>query len=145
MVVAALRMHRQPQRDKAWNARIAAAGLKPYIRSKGKADEEDGQVELAIKPVKGRARVVLLAPPVIMRAFAQPGTTKVEAQDGQSVAVEGLHRVVDDLVMNRPAAQRVRVTGQHRVRRVGAARVEECFKASVRADQIVDAAQDRSV
>jgi hypothetical protein len=44
-----------------------------------------------------------------MLAFAQAGAAEVEAEDGESEAVERFHGVEDDFVVQRSAVQRMRM------------------------------------
>ncbi len=67
---------------------------------------------------------------VCVFAFAQAGAAEVEAKDGESEAVERLHGVEDDFVVQRSAVERVRMADHGGVRCVGRSGVEECFQAS---------------
>ena len=65
-----------------------------------------------LEPVKRSADVVDLADATRVLAFAKSRPAEVEAQHGKSEAVERFHRVEDDLVVQRPAIERVRMTHQ---------------------------------
>ena len=87
---------------------------------------------LGVEPVERRADVVDFAVAVVVFALAQSGSAEVEAQHGKAEAVQRLHGVEDDLVVQRPAEQRMRMADQRCVRRVVGARVEQRFEASRR-------------
>ena len=55
--------------------------------------------------------------------------------------LQGLHGVVDDLIMHGAAEERVGMTDQGRVGGVGLAFIEQCFEAAGGAAEIFDVAQ----
>ena len=65
-----------------------------------------------------------------MLAFAQAGAAKIEAQHGESEAVERLHGVKDDFVVQRSAVQRMRMANEGGMRCAGRTGVEQGFQAS---------------
>src|SRR5579883_1628081 len=95
-------------------------------------------MERIVEPVESGAHVVLLASPVIMLPLAQSGSAKVKAQYRQPKALKGFHRVVDNLVVHRAAAQRMRMANQRRVSRIRRTGVEQRFQPSFRAAQILN-------
>ena len=97
-------------------------------------------MEGAVEPVESCAHVILLATAVIVAALAEAGSAKVEAQDGQALGLEGLHCVVDDLVVHGSAAERMRMTEQHGVFRIRRAGVEQRFEMTGWAGEVVDGA-----
>ena len=58
-------------------------------------------------------------------AFAEAGAAEVEAQDGESKAVERLHGLEDNFVVQRSAVERVGMADDGRMGRIGRSRVEE--------------------
>src|SRR4029077_30672 len=62
--------------------------------------------------------------------LAQSCSAEVEAQHGESEAVQGFHRVEDDLVVQRPAEKGMRMAHHSGMRRVLSAGVEQGFEAS---------------
>ena len=67
-----------------------------------------------------------------MFALAQSGSAKVEAQHRETKAVQRLHGVEHDFVVQRSAKQRMRMADHRSVRRVRRSRVEQGFQASRR-------------
>jgi hypothetical protein len=137
-VVAACRADGDTETDEPFDAWISAAGAEPYVGAEREAGEEDGQVQVLLEPVEGGFDVVLFASALIVRAFAEAGAAKVEAKDGKAEGREGLHGVIDDLVVHGAAAGRVRVADEGGVRCVVAAGVEKGFEVARRAAKIVD-------
>ena len=64
------------------------------------------------QPVERGAHIVHLAMAVVVRALAQAGAAKIEAQHRQPIAVEGLHGVIDHFVVHGSAEERVRMAHQ---------------------------------
>ena len=87
-------------------------------------------MEFLIHPIECGADVVDFPVAIIVFALTQPRSAEVEAQHGKAKTVQRFHGVKDNLVMQRPAKQRVRVADDRRVRCVLSARVEQSFKAS---------------
>ena len=139
-VVASGSADGETETDEALDADVSAAGAEAYVRSEGKAGEEDGELVVVLEPAQGGADVVLLAVAVVVGSLAEARAAKVEAQDGEAKGGERLHGVVDDLIVHGSAAWRVRVADDGGVGRVGAAGVEQCFEASGGAVEIVDGA-----
>jgi hypothetical protein len=141
VVVAAFGVDGKPESDEARNARIAAADLEADPGAEGESGEEDGAMELAVEPVDGGTNVVLLAAAVIVGALAEARAAEVEAKDGETEGLEGLHGVVNDLVVQGASAQRVRMADEGGKGRVGRAGVEQSFKAAGGGAEIVDGAE----
>src|SRR5580692_1869050 len=87
---------------------------------------------LGVEPVKCGADIVDFAVALVVLAYAQSGSTKVEAQHGKPKTVQRLHGVEYDFVVQRPAEQRVRMADERRMRGVGCSRVEQRLQASGR-------------
>jgi hypothetical protein len=137
-VVTACGADGDTETDEAFDAWISAAGAESYIGAEGEASEEDGQVKILLEPIEGGFDVILFASALIVRAFAEAGAAKVEAKDGKAEGGEGLHGVIDDLVVHGAAASGVRVADDGGVGCVVAAGVEERFEVAGRAAKIVD-------
>src|SRR5208282_5474521 len=67
---------------------------------------------------------------VCVFALAQAGAAEVEAQHGESEVVERLHGVEDDFIVQRSTVERMRMTDDGSMRRVGRSGVEQGFQAS---------------
>jgi hypothetical protein len=85
-----------------------------------------------IKPIERGVHVFHLAIALIMFALAQSGSTKIKPQHGKTETVQRLHGVKDNLVVQRSAEQRMGMTDQCGVRRVGRASVQQSFQTSGR-------------
>ncbi len=122
-VMPALGGNGKTQRDEAAHARIAAADAHADICAEGKSGEQDGLVKFLIEPIECGADVILLATAIVVGAFTAAGAAKVEAQDGEAKRVQGLHGVIDHLVMHSAAAHGMRMTDDRGERRIRAAGV----------------------
>ncbi len=74
-------------------------------------------MELGVEPVQSRANIVHFAEAVVVRALAHSRSAKIETQYRKAEAVQGLHGVKDDLVMERPAVQGMGMANQSGVSR----------------------------
>jgi hypothetical protein len=94
---------------------VETTRLQRHERAKAKAGNDDGPLELGLKPGKGSLYIVAFIVAVVI-ALADAGAAKVEAEGGPSEApllvVEHLHGVVDDLVVHGAAAGWVGVAYQ---------------------------------
>jgi len=127
-VVAASGAHGDAESDEAFDARVAAAGAEADVRAEGEAGEEDGLVEAVFYPGEGGFDVILLAAAFVVYAFAEAGAAKVEAEYGNTEGGEGLHGVVDDLVVHGAAAVGVGMADERGEWSVVAAGVEKGFE-----------------
>ncbi len=75
-----------------------------------------------------------------MSALAQAGAAEVEAQDGHAEVGEGLHGVVDHLVVHGAAGGWVRVRDDGGVGGVFEAGVEDGFEAADGTEEVVERA-----
>ena len=98
--------------------------------SEGKTGKDYGKLEFLFQPVEGGAHIFDFSHAVGVLAFTQSGAAEVEAEHGESEAVEGLHGVEDDFVVERSSVQRMRMTDEGGVGRGGGSGVEEGFKAA---------------
>lgn len=73
-----------------------------------------------------------------MASIAQPYAAVVKAQHRKPKVLERFHRVIDDLVMHRPATQRMRMSYHRSKRSVLSPRVQQSFQPTHRAAQIFD-------
>ena len=95
-----------------------------------KAGEDDGQRAFAFEPVERGAHIFDFSDAAGMLAFAQAGAAEVEAQHGKSEAVERLHGMEGDFVVERSPVQRMRMANHGGMRRGGRSGVEKRFQAS---------------
>ena len=86
-----------------------------------------------IEPVERGADVVDFARAVIMFSLTQSGSAKVEAQHGKTEAVQRLHGVKDNLVVQRSTEEGMGMTDNCSVCRILGSGVEDRFQASSRA------------
>jgi len=61
---------------------------------------------------------------IVVGSFAEANAAEVETKDGDAEGGEGLHGVIDDLVVHCAAAGGMRMADQRRVRGVVASSVE---------------------
>lgn len=87
-------------------------------------------MKLRRQPVESGPNIFELPVAAIVFALAESGATKVEAQHGETKTVQRLHGMEYDLIMQRPAKQRMGMANYRRVRRVFCARVEQRFQSS---------------
>lgn len=139
-VGAAFRGHGKAQRDESRDAGIAAGRAETNVSSEGESGEEDRQVVFAVEPIERCADIVLFAVAFVVRAFAEAGASEVESQHGQAEGLEGLHRVVDDFVVERASAERMGMTDEGGIRSIRAAGIQQRLKAACGRAQVVDAA-----
>ena len=84
---------------------------------------------LGVQPVKRRADVVDFAVAVIVFSLAQTRAAEIEAQDGKSETVQRLHGVKNNLVMQRSAKKRMRMTNYGCMTGIRRASIEKGFKS----------------
>ena len=87
-------------------------------------------MKLRGQPVECGENIFDLPVAAIVFALAESGATKVEAQHGETKTVQRLHRMEHDLIMQRPAKQRMGMANDCGVRRVLRACVEQGFQSS---------------
>ena len=102
----------QAQGDQCGNAVVGIGGAQANGGSERKSGENDGEREFAFQPVERGADVFDFANAVGVLAFAQTGAAKVEAEHGKSKAVQRLHGVEDDFVVQRSSIERMRMADQ---------------------------------
>ena len=119
--------------DDRTNPRIRAGCAQSDRCTERESSEHQGQMVLGVKPVESGANIVDFAVALVVLTLAQSGSTEVEAQDGKAKAVQRLHGVKDDLVVERPAEERMGMTDHRRVRGVLCSGVEQGLQASSRA------------
>ncbi len=133
----------QAEADQAGDARVAAGGAQADVRAEGEAREEDRVAKTACSR-RGGAHVLDLAAAFVVGALAEAGAAEVEAQDGHAEMGEGLHGVVDDLVVHGAAGGRVRVRDDARcTARARGTGVEDGFEPADGAEQVVKGADVR--
>lgn len=89
-------------------------------------------MKLAVQPVEGAADIVHFAFSVAVLSLAKPRTPKIEAQHGKSEAVQHLHGVEHNLVVQRPAVQGMRMADQRGVGRLRITFVQQGLKPACR-------------
>ncbi len=89
-------------------------------------------MELGIEPVERRAHVLDFADPMIVLPFAQTGSPEVEAQYGKPKAVQRLHGVEDNFIVQCSAKQRMRMAHHSHVRGILRSCVQQRFQPSRR-------------
>lgn len=89
-------------------------------------------MKFPVEPIECGADIVHLPTRMVVVALAQPGAAKVEAQHWKTKAVQRLHGVKDDLVMEGAAEQGVGMANQRRVRGLVGASVEQGFEPPAR-------------
>jgi len=67
-----------------------------------------------------------------MFAMAESSATKIKPQYRKTEAVQRLHGMENDFVMQRPAKQRMRMTNHRRMCRILSARIQERLQSSRR-------------
>ncbi len=97
-----------------------------------------------LQPRQSCTDVILLAVSEVVLSLAQAGASEVEAQDGNPKLGERLHRVVDDLVVQRTASGRMRMTDERGVGRIGKPGIEHGFETSGRAAEVFGGADLRA-
>ncbi len=120
----------QAEGDERADSVIGIRGAQSDGGAEGKTGEDDGQREFALEPIEGGTHVFFFADAAGVLAFAQAGAAEVEAQHGESEAVERFHGVEDDFVVQRSTVQRMRMAHRGGVCRAGRSGVEESFQAS---------------
>ena len=109
---------------------MCVGGAEADSGSEGKSGEDYGKREFGLDPIEGGADVFDFADAVSVRAFTQSGAAEVEAQDGESEAVEGFHGVEDDFVVERSAKEWMRMADDGGVGCGRGSGVEQSFEAS---------------
>ena len=80
---------------------------------------------LRVEPVERRPDIVNFAIALIVFALAQSRSAKIESHHGESETVQRLHGVKHNLVVQRPAKQRMRMADQRGMSRILRARIEQ--------------------
>ena len=87
---------------------------------------------LRIEPVQSRLYIFNFAPALVVLAFTQSCAPKIEAQHRKPEGVQGLHRVVHNLVVHRATVERMRMTDQGGVRCIRLPFVQQRFQPAGR-------------
>src|SRR5436305_11282548 len=74
-------LHRGTQRDDRLHSRVRTSCAHAGRRSERKSAEDERQMELAVEPVQCGAHVVDLTAAVVVTAFTQSRSAKIETQD----------------------------------------------------------------
>ena len=121
---------RNANSNQRFHPRILTRCPQSNCRAERESRKYDGQAKLRGQPVESAPNIFDLPVAVIVLAVAESGATKVEAQHGETKTVQRLHRMEHDLIMQRPAKQRMRMANYRRVRRIFCACVEQRFQSS---------------
>lgn len=136
VIVAVIdRRHGCTEADQSLYALIGASGAKTDGGPERESRKHDGQRVLTLEPIQGGADILYFSAAMIVFTLAQAGSPKIEAQHGKPKAVERLHGVKDNFVVESSAEQGVRMANQCGMRGVGGPGVEQGFEASSRADE----------
>src|SRR6266536_424119 len=125
----------QAEYDERPNAIVGIGGAESDSGAERESGKEHGQSEFMLEPVEGRADVFDFAEAACVLAFAQPGAAEVEAQHGESEAIERFHGMKYDLVVQRAAVERVRMAHYRCMRRVWRTAIQQRFEEPGRAGQ----------
>lgn len=109
---------------------VVIGGTRSDGGSERETGENYGKVEFLFEPVERGTNIFDLAYAVGVLAFAQAGAAEVEAEHGESEAVERLHGVEDDFIVQRAAEERMGMADDGGVRRAGRAGIEKGFQAA---------------
>ena len=120
----------QAQGDERAYTGVGVGGAQSYGGAERKAGEDHGQREFAFEPIEGNAHVFDFADAVGVFAFAQASAAEVEAEHGESEAVERFHGVEDYFVVERSTVEWMRMADHGSVRRVRRSGVEQSFQTS---------------
>ncbi len=105
------------------DTRIGTTDAKADPASETETGEKQGDVrKFRGKKIDGGEDVVLLALAAVVRSGAESGTAKIEPQDRNTEGIEGLGGLIDNLVVEGAAVQRVWVANHSRERGGGRAR-----------------------
>ncbi len=123
------------QTNQCLHSWIGARRAQAHSRAKGKSSEYQRQVRFCGQPVKRGANIIHFSQALIVLSMAESCAAKIEAQYGETEAVQCLHSVKHNLIVQRAAKQRVRMANQRGMSRVFRAAVEQRFKPSRRTVQ----------
>jgi hypothetical protein len=124
------RNRRNSHADYGRHSSVGTCGAQPDRRAEGESRKQQRQVELRIQPVESGAHIIDFAVSVIVLAVAESGATEVEAQHRKTKAVQRLHGMKHDLIMQRPAKQRMRMANDCGVSRALGTRIEQRLESS---------------
>ena len=97
------RTNRHSQADECIHPSMWTCGAQSDCRAEGEPREHQRQMKLRVEPVQSDSNIFDFSSPAIVLALAQAGAAEIEAQNRKSEAVQRLHRVEDDLVVQRSA------------------------------------------
>ena len=86
-------------------------------------------MELRVEPIERGLNVFDFSFALVVLAFAQSRSAKVESKHREAKAVQRLHRVEDDFVVQRPAKQGMRMTDDGSVGCIPSTGVEQGLQA----------------
>src|ERR1700733_1695714 len=114
------------------NPRVRASRVQSDGSAKGESGKYQRQTILDVEPIERDADVLDFSDPMLMFALAQSRSAEVEAQHGKAKAVQRLHGVKHDFVVQRSSKQGMRMADQRCMTCLLCSGVEERFQASRR-------------
>ena len=133
VVVVAVGLRGQTKRGEGnniWTGLLVATSLQSHGRAKAEADGDDRAPVFVFKPVQSGENVGCFGS-AVMSSLAEASAAKVEAQNRKPETplriVDGLHGVVDDLVVEIAAAEGMRMADESGKGRVGSAFINQGF------------------
>jgi len=114
----------QTEADHGFHAIVGANNGQADGSPERKSGEDQRKMKFLVEPVQGCRDIFALAVSLIVLALTESCAAEVEAQDGESEAVQGLHGVEDDFVVQGSAENRMRMANQRGVSGMIVARVE---------------------
>ena len=124
--------YRKSDSDGSDDPRIGAGSAQPDGGSERESGKDERQMVFGIHPIQRSTNIVDFTSALIVFAMTQSGAAEVKAQSGKSEAVQRLHRVESNFVVQRAAKQGMRMSHHGRVRRIFGTGIEQRLKPSCR-------------
>jgi len=109
-------------------SRIAARSPHSYGSAERKSRKDKRKVKLRVQPVKRRADIIDFPGTMIVLSLTQARSAKVKPEHRKTERMQSLHRVKHNLVMQRPAKQRMRMANQRGMSRILSPTVQQSLK-----------------
>src|SRR5207245_230498 len=117
-----------PKGDQSLHPGIRAGRPETHSSAKREAGKNYGLLEFCFEPVQRSADILDFPASVVVFTLTQSGATKIEAQHWKAKAVQSLHRVKDNLVVQRAPIDRMRVADQSCMARIFRTEIEKGLK-----------------
>jgi hypothetical protein len=127
------RRYRESDSDRRNHPQVPTCGAQADGSPERESGEDKRQMIRGIHPIEGGTNIVDFSSALIVLAMTQSGAAKVKTQNRESEAVQCFHGVKNDLVVQRAAKQRMRMSHHGRVRRIFGTSVEQRLKPARRA------------